>query len=139
MTDQHQVYLSLGTNLGDKEQNIKQAIRHIGLKIGPVTHISSLLTTQPWGFTSSNLFINAAIKCTTRLTPHQVLQQTQEIERMMGRTQKSQNAQYKDRIIDIDILIYDDLQLQTPELTIPHPLMKQRDFVMKPLMEIYEK
>lgn len=132
----HTVYLSLGSNLGDKEGHVREAITHIGELIGRVDRQSALLVTEPWGFSSSNSFVNAAVSCITELSPHDVLVATQAIERMMGRTEKSHNGQYHDRVIDIDILLYDDWEVDEPDLTIPHPLMWQRDFVMKPLKEI---
>lgn len=134
----HKVYLSLGSNLGDKEGNIREAICRIGELIGEVDRQSTLLATEPWGFESDNTFVNAAIRCTTSLSPFEILNITQNIERAMGRTLKSVDGQYHDRIIDIDILIYDDLHITTPQLTLPHPLMKERDFVMIPLKEILQ-
>jgi len=132
----HLVYLSLGTNLGDKEQNLLDAISRIGETVGVVIKRSSFLATEPWGFLSTNGFLNAVICIETALSPTQLLAATQQIECEMGRTEKSVNAVYHDRIIDIDILLYDDLHITTPTLTIPHPLMHKRDFVMIPLKEI---
>ena len=132
----HTVYLSLGSNLGDKEQNLASAISEIARRIGDITAQSALLETEPWGFDSENTFLNAAVRVETELSPLDLLHVTQQIEQDLGRTHKSQHGQYHDRIIDIDILLYDDLHIQTPELTIPHPLMQQRDFVLIPLKEI---
>ena len=132
----HQVYLSLGSNLGDRKDNLAQAIRLIGERVGEVLRKSSFLETQPWGFESDNLFVNACVLCETTLTPRQVLRATQKIERELGRTHKSVNGHYADRLIDIDILLYDDLRVDEPDLQIPHPLMLERDFVMIPLGEI---
>lgn len=132
----HIVYFSLGSNLGDKEGNIREAINRIGELIGEVDRQSTLLITEPWGFESDNSFVNAAVRCITTLSPFEILHLTQDIERAMGRTVKSSDGQYHDRIIDIDILMYDDIHITTPELTLPHPLMKERDFVMIPLSEI---
>lgn len=132
----HIVYLSLGTNLGDKEKNLTDAIRMIGQTVGTVVRQSSFLATEPWGFDSENGFLNCAICINTTHSPLDVLHLTQEIERKMGRQSKSIDGIYHDRIIDIDILLYDDLRMNTPLLTIPHPLMKKRDFVMIPLKEI---
>ena len=132
----HTVYLGLGTNLGDKEENIGEAVRRIGELIGTVECQSTLLVSEPWGFESENTFVNAALRCSTELEPMDVLEKTQEIERAMGRTQKSVDGQYHDRIIDIDILMYDDLHIDTKTLKLPHPLMKERDFVMIPLEEV---
>lgn len=141
----HQVYLGLGTNLGDRKANIEQAIRLIGERIGAVVRQSSLIETEPWGFESPNLFLNAVILCETERTPREVLRLTQKIERDMGRRKKTSlnskrsSLNYSDRPIDIDILLYDDITVDEPDLKIPHPLMQQRDFVMVPLGEIMNK
>lgn len=138
-TSQHTAYLALGTNLGDKEQNVAEALRLIEEQIGHVCAQSALLHSAPVGFESDNMFVNAACRVCTSLTPMQLLDATQRIERQMGRTQKSHNRQYHDRIIDIDILLYDDISINTEVLTIPHPLMYERDFVMIPLSQVREK
>lgn len=130
------VYLGLGTNLGNKEANLRTAIYKLQERIGKQVSLSSFYETAPWGFESDHSFLNAAIGLETSLSPIEILHITQEIEKELGRTQKSVNGSYSDRLIDIDILLYDTLVLQTPELTIPHPLMTERDFVMKPLIEI---
>jgi len=132
----HQVYLGLGTNLGDKEANLKAAIEEIRKRVGEVTSLSAFHASEPWGFTSENTFLNAVCCVSTGFSPMEVLRLTQDIERSLGRLKKSVNGQYSDRLIDIDILLYDDLHLSTPELTVPHPLMWERDFVMIPLHEI---
>lgn len=132
----HRVYLGLGTNLGNREQNLQEAIRLIDDRVGKVTRQSSFIQTEPWGFKSENLFLNAVILCETEQTPREVLLTTQQIERDMGRQKKSVSVGYADRVIDIDILLYDDLTVDEPDLKIPHPLMQQRDFVMIPLGEI---
>ena len=134
----HTVYLGLGTNLGDRRANISTAVRLLGERLGRVVRVSSLLETEPWGFLSSNMFVNAAVCVETSLTPRGVLEATQAVEREMGRTLKSVGGQYHDRIIDIDILLYDDIHVDEPDLKIPHPLMHERDFVMRPLGEILE-
>lgn len=130
------VYLGLGTNLGDKAANLHAAVHLISGKIGKVISLSSFYATAPWGFESENSFLNAAICVETSLSSLEVLYRTQEIERTLGRTHKSTGGIYHDRIIDIDLLLYNKEIIQTPELTIPHPLMLQRDFVMNPLVEI---
>ena len=100
----------------------------------------AFLETEPWGYESDNRFLNAVILCETSKTPREVLRLTQQIERDMGRKKKVNcklsNRTYKDRPIDIDILLYDDLTVDEPDLKIPHPLMHQREFVMQPLQEI---
>lgn len=132
----HKVYLSLGSNLGDRKYEIKRAVELIGERIGAVERVSSLYETEPWGFSSDNMFVNAAVCVSTQLTPRALLEATQAIERDMGRTAKSVNGQYHDRTIDIDILLYDNIKVDEPDLKIPHPLMNERNFVMKPLKEI---
>ena len=132
----HQVYLGLGSKLGDKVWNLSEAIRLIAERVGQVVRQSSFIETEPWGFRSDNTFLNAVILCETDKTPREVLLLTQQIERDMGRRQKSVSVGYIDRTIDIDILLYDDLTVDEPDLKIPHPLMHQRDFVMRPLEEI---
>ena len=132
----HQVYLGLGTNLGDKEANLKVAIEEIRKRIGEITSLSAFYVSEPWGFESENSFLNAVCSVTTDFSPMEVLHLTQDIERSLGRLKKSVGGQYSDRLIDIDILLYDDWHIDTPELTIPHPLMWERDFVMIPLREI---
>ena len=134
----HTAYLSLGTNLGDKENNLLSAISEIERRIGPVRAQSAFLATEPWGFDSQNTFLNTAIRIETKLSPLELLDETQQIERDLGRKHKSVNGQYHDRIIDIDILLYDDLHISTPRLTIPHPHMHERDFVIIPLKEIIQ-
>lgn len=136
MSDIHTIYLGLGSNLGDRRKNIADAIYKIGESVGEVVRQSTLYETVPWGFDSQNMFVNAAICVETSLSPRKVLTATQAIERELGRTYKSVNRQYHDRTIDIDILFYDNLHINEPDLIIPHPLMQERDFVMKPLKEI---
>lgn len=130
------LYLSIGSNLGDRQKNLSLALELIGHEVGTVVSASDIIETEPWGFDSANPFLNVAAKVETNLQPLDVLRVTQDIERKLGRVQKSVNREYHDRLIDIDILLYDDLVMNTPELTIPHPLMYQREFVMKPLSQI---
>lgn len=141
----HTAYLGLGTNLGDKEGNIRRACELIAERIGRIERQSDLYRSEPWGFQSENDFVNAAICVKTPMKPQELLTATQEIERAMGRTEKSTPTAetsedtlpvYHDRTIDIDILLYDDLHIDEPDLKIPHPLMLRRDFVMIPLNQI---
>jgi 2-amino-4-hydroxy-6-hydroxymethyldihydropteridine diphosphokinase len=129
------VYLGLGTNLGDKERNLNEAISLLSLEIGDVVRQSSFLASKPWGFNSKNEFLNAVVLVETNLPPFDLLAKTQEIERSLGRIAKSANG-YSDRLIDIDILLYDSQVVDLPALKIPHPLMAERDFVLIPLSEI---
>ena len=130
------LFVSLGSNIGDKQQNIERAIALIDDKIGSVVKKSSFYTTEPVGFTSDNNFINAAIEVKTNLPIYRILKITQKIERLMGRTQKSSKGVYHDRVIDIDILMYGNKKIHSARLTVPHPRMYERDFVMQPLREI---
>jgi len=132
----HKIYLGLGSNLGNRKENLAYAIRLIGERVGKVLRVSSFIETEPWGFESENTFVNAVILCETDLTPRQLLGATQKIEREMGRQKKSTDGGYSDRCIDIDILLCDDLRVDEPDLQIPHPLMLKRDFVMIPFREI---
>lgn len=132
----HTVYLSLGSNIGNRKRLIRIAIDMIDREVGHVVKQSSLYETEPWGFFSPNKFINACVSCETSLSPRDVLILTQRIEKSIGRTGKSIDGNYSDRVIDIDILLYDDLHVDEPDLKIPHPLMYERDFVMAPLKEI---
>ncbi|WP_221659818.1 2-amino-4-hydroxy-6-hydroxymethyldihydropteridine diphosphokinase [Bacteroides salyersiae] len=130
------VYLGLGTNLGDKEQNLRMSVKKIEERIGNVVSLSAFYATAPWGFSSENSFLNAAVCVETTLLPLQVLEETQRIERELGRTEKSVNGLYADRLIDIDLLLYDDRVMDAERLILPHPLMTERRFVMEPLSEI---
>ena len=154
-------YLSLGSNLGNRHALLVRAIDLLARRAGRLVRASSFIETEPWGFLSPHPFLNAAVHLQTSLTPQQLLAETQAIERLLGRTHKTPpvvNAlpiddqgvvsgfpadtplpAYADRPIDIDILLYGDLRISTPELTIPHPLMHLRDFVLRPLGEIMEK
>lgn len=132
----HILYLSLGSNLGDRYAIMRRAIHLINNEVGCVDRESSPIKTEPWGFESANKFLNMCIRVQTSLSPEAVLDVTQDIERRLGRTLKSVDGQYHDRPIDIDMLMYDNLHLSTPRLTLPHPHMHERDFVMIPLREI---
>lgn len=132
----HTVYLGLGSNLGNREENLRGALFEIASSVGIVEAVSSFIVTEPWGFESTHTFVNAVCRVQTRLSPMEVLDATQAIERKLGRTKKTVDGVYSDRLIDIDILLYDDLKMDTPRLIIPHPLMAQRDFVKIPLAEL---
>ena len=132
----HIVYLGLGTNLGNKEANLKEAIEEIRKRVGEVTSQSAFYATKPWGFESDHSFLNTVCRISTPFSPIEVLHLTQDIERSLGRLKKTVNRQYSDRLIDIDILLNDDIHMNTSELTIPHPLMWEREFVTIPLKEI---
>ena len=128
-------YLGLGTNIGNKRENLEMACALLAERCGDVLLVSSFYETEPWGFDSENLFLNTALLLETEMSPQELLHATQHIEQELGRTRKSEGS-YHDRVIDIDLLLYEDLILQTEELTLPHPLMHQRLFVLQPLAEI---
>ncbi len=128
------VYIGLGTNIGDKKKNITDATIIIGAVMGDIRQLSSLYETEPWGFESPNSFLNAVILIQTDLEPEKCLQIAKAIEREMGRIHTKEG--YEDRIIDVDILFYDNITYQSQDLTIPHPLIPKRDFVLKPMAEI---
>ena len=130
------LFLSLGSNLGDREEVLHRAIRLLDERVGTVQRVSSFIETEPWGFQSKHPFINAACLVLTSLSPMQCLRATQQIERELGRKRKSRGGIYHDRPIDIDLLMYGNLRLSTSRLTLPHPRMMERDFVMIPLREI---
>lgn len=138
-SNSHIAYLSLGSNLGDRHATMQSAILLLGKQAGTVDRVSSAIETEPWGFKSANKFLNMCVRIITPLSPEQLLATTKDIELQLGRTTKSVNGQYHDRPIDIDILTYDDIHINTPSLTLPHPHMHERDFVMIPLREILDK
>lgn len=129
-------YLSLGSNLGDRRQLLHTAINEIAERVGRVEAISSYIETEPVGFDSVHLFLNMAVRVTTELNPYELLKVLKQLERDLGRTRKSHDGVHYDRTIDIDILLYDNLEINSEELQIPHPRMWERDFVMRPLKEI---
>lgn len=129
------VYIGLGSNLGDRKKNITNATVILGSVMGDIKILSSIYETKPWGFSSDNLFLNAVILIETDCTPETCLQIAKRIEEEMGRTY-AHHERYEDRVIDIDILLYDDITIHTEKLTIPHPLIQERKFVLQPLSEI---
>jgi 2-amino-4-hydroxy-6-hydroxymethyldihydropteridine diphosphokinase len=129
------LYLSLGSNLGDKNLNLQKAIHLIAEKIGIFSAISSIYETEPWGFESPNTFLNRVVAVETDLNPFEILTVSKDIEKETGRTEKTQKS-YQDRVIDIDLILYGDLIIQSEDLQLPHPLFHQRRFVLEPLSEI---
>ena len=130
-------FIGLGSNIGKKQENLNQALIYIEERIGSIVCSSSIYETTPCGFSSDNLFLNMVIKVSTSLLPDELLLVSKTIERLMGRSYKSSdNSSYEDRVIDLDILFYDSVEMSTPELTIPHPLLHTRLFVLEPMSEI---
>lgn len=137
-------YLSLGANLGEREQTLRHAVQRIEQQVGHVRRCSSFFYSTPWGFTSGNDFCNLCCAVETDISPIDVLHLTQTIERALGRQEKSKVGMYTDRPIDIDLIRVfdeneDEVVMDTPELTIPHRFWQQRDFVKLPLAEIMPK
>ena len=133
-------YLSLGSNIGEREQTLRQALNIMEQQIGTIMRCSSFYYSAPWGYKSEHEFCNLCCSVQTELQPHEMLAATQKIERQLGREHKSVNRQYQDRTIDIDIIkAFDgetEIEENSPELTIPHPLWQEREFVCVPLSEI---
>lgn len=129
----HQVYLSLGSNLGNRMENLYSAIRKLHAAVGEIEQISSIYETKSWGYESENNYFNCCVRVTTSLTPQQLLEETKRIERSMGRIK---TPDYSDRIVDIDILFYEMLVIKDELLEIPHPHIENRAFVLLPLAEI---
>lgn len=135
-----------GGNIGDMKPRLRQAQQLINKDIGIVLRCSHVYSSKAWGFNSEAEFSNQAMIVDTDLTPEELLDAVQKIEVTLGRDRKAEAEEkertgepYSSRIIDIDILLYNDLELDKPELTIPHPLMQERDFVLAPLCEIAPK
>jgi len=128
------VFLGVGSNLGNRENNLEQAIARIAEYIGPVLKSSSIYITEPWGFKAEEEFLNIVVKIGTKLTPSGILGRILMIESLLGRVRD--NKQYTSRLIDIDILLYEDKIVDEESLKIPHPLLHKRKFVLVPLCEI---
>lgn len=135
MNDRATLYLCIGSNLGDRYMNLQAAVSGIEQKIGAVIRCASVYESSSWGYTS-HPFLNSCLLVKTSLNPEQVMQAIKEIEAAAGRVSKKTEQEYEDRIIDIDILFYDDAIIQEPQLQIPHPKLHLRRFVLKPLWEL---
>lgn len=141
MTD---VYLGLGSNMGHRERLLRHAVELLKGRVGDMVRQSAFYETAPWGFVSPHAFLNAVVRMSTSLLPEEVLRVTRQIERELGRAEKSVAGCYTDRPIDIDILLYGDEVIEADfcmedracHLSVPHPLMQERMFVMEPLAEI---
>lgn len=137
------IYFGIGTNLGDREGNLREAIRLLDERVGQQLACSSVYRSAPMGFVSDNEFANVVIAYETTYSLEELLRITQQIERELGRKEKSVNGIYHDRVIDIDLLQATDKQSLAEQITytsdtlvIPHPRMQERDFVKIPLSEV---
>lgn len=129
---EHVIYLSIGSNVGDRLLNLHIAVTSLAPKVQSVLQ-SSIYETGPWGYADQPAFLNQVVKAETSLDPNDLLVFLKEIEVSMGR---QETFRFGPRLIDLDILFYDDLVLDTPKLTIPHPRIAERAFVLIPLAEI---
>lgn len=129
-------YLGLGSNLGNRNEMLEKALYEIENSVGHIVARSGFYETKAWGFLSDNRFLNTCVCVNTTHSPLLCLDRTQEIERKLGRHTKSRDGHYADRPIDIDILLYDQLIIESERLTLPHPLLHLRAFVLKGLTEI---
>lgn len=129
------VYIGIGSNLGDRHKNCLRAVELLKQSGLSVTKQSSVHETEPWGITDQPAFLNMAVEIETVLLPIELLALLKKIEKDMGR---QETVRWGPRIIDLDILLYDDITLNTDALIIPHPLMHEREFVLRPLSELAE-
>ena len=129
-------YLSIGTNLGDRLKNIDDSIELINQEAGEVIDKSSIFTTEPVGFSAETDFLNLCVSVKTTLFPEELLEKLKTIEIQLGRKKKSVNGVYHSRLIDIDIILYDNTIMSSEKLKIPHERYHQRMFVLKPLAQI---
>ena len=133
MAKLHHVYLGIGTNLGDRRKNLVDVEGLINLKVGPVVARSKTYETAAWGLTEQPDFYNQALSVKTTLDAEEVLREVLEIETHLGRVREEK---WGARVIDIDILYYNDSVINLPHLKIPHPFIQERNFVLIPLLEI---
>lgn len=126
-------YVALGSNLGDRQQNLQTALEHLRAKGVEVVRVSSFIETEPYGVTDQPGFINAVCEVRTELAPLELLQLLLSIEQEMGRVRL---RRWGERNIDLDLLLYEGVRMETAELTLPHPDMHNRDFVLLPLAEL---
>lgn len=152
------VFINIGTNLGDRRRNLSRAVAEIGRRFGDF-EISHVVESEPWGYNSANKFLNVAVVFRSDEAPIEILHALQEIERTLGNKLARENAAhfvpvsdtdtiipadthrnadggYKDRFLDIDIMTIEGVEMQTPELTLPHPHLRERPFFMEPLQEL---
>jgi len=128
------VFLGIGTNLGNREYYLDRALEAIGASAGEVSAVSRIYETEPWGFKSKNKFLNMAVRINTDLEPEELLHTVLEIEKQLGRKRKTKR--YSSRTVDIDILLYGDRVIMEQCLQVPHPKLGQRRFVLVPLCDI---
>jgi 2-amino-4-hydroxy-6-hydroxymethyldihydropteridine diphosphokinase len=128
----HTVFISLGSNVGNRAAYLESAREGLRRKIS-LEEVSPIYETKPWGFTSQPNFLNQVVRCTTNLEPHDLLVFLKSLEAQLGRIP---TFRYGPRQIDLDILLFDDLVLDSPDLTLPHPHLHERAFVLVPLADL---
>ena len=131
----HTCYISIGSNIGDRVINFRNAIKKASV-CGEITSVSSFYETEPWGYIDDKYYLNAVFKIETDLSPYELLHKLKIIEQEMGRKKKPDDILYQARIIDLDILFFDDMIINNIDLIIPHPKMYNRKYVLKPFLEI---
>lgn len=139
----HSVLLLTGSNFRSKEQILQRAAERIAEQVGPIERASQICYSEAWGFTCEEEFANQAILVSTVLAADEVLMKTQAIERELGRDREAESEEklltgerYASRVVDIDIIFYDDVVVDRCDLKLPHPLMHKREFVLRPMLEV---
>lgn len=132
----NKVFLSLGANLGNKAKNLSSAIELILNEIGTVEKVSGVYNSEPWGFEAEHCFYNMIVEVHTELNPQDLLRSCQNVEKTIGRIKTHDTFGYTSRVIDIDIVFYEDQIINEEHLIIPHYLMHERFFVLKPMNEL---
>lgn len=131
-------HLNIGSNLGDRRDNLSRAVALLRGRAGHVLAVSDPVESAPWGYDSTNRFLNIGLDIDTSLSPLDLLDTLQAIEREISpMAHRNPDGTYRDRAVDIDIILYDDLEIASERLTIPHPLMHRRDFVLTPLRQLH--
>ena len=140
---EHRITLLLGGNRGDMQASLQRAIALLQERVGRIVATSKIYRTEAWGFASADMFSNQAVIVATHLAPEPLLDATQSIEEELGRDRVQESEQkslsgerYCSRTMDIDIMFYDDVTISSPRLTVPHPLMQEREFALEPLCEL---
>ena len=128
------VFLGIGTNLGNRAENLKDSVARIEKYIGTIHESSSVFETEPWGFETNDQFLNMVVKVETKYSPSMILDEILKIESLLGRVRGEDL--YSSRVIDIDLLLYEDQIINERNLIVPHPLMHERKFVLVPLCQI---
>ena len=129
-------YLNIGSNIGNRRDNLYRAVVALSAGMGGCA-VSSIVESEPWGFESDNRFMNLAICLSSEMEPQDMLDLIHEIERRLGSaSHRNEQGGYIDRLVDIDIMAIDDLVIDTPTLQVPHPHLPERDFFLKPMMQL---